>query len=105
MPNDVKHFVVPIPTSDYYDQIATRRKIDFDTSKVVYVCSSCHEEVECSLKSAVLRKDIGQYCGDTGETGLMMVNVNTLPVLDREFWKEKVNFREWSESWLHFKTN
>ena len=77
MPNVVKHFVVPIPTSDYYDQIATRRKIDFDTSKVVYVCGSCHEEVKVSLKSAVLRKDIGQYCGDTKKQGMLLVKINT----------------------------
>ena len=73
------------------DHIATRRQIDLDTFKVTYVCDSCREKVECSLRSAVLRKDLGQYCGNTGKTALMMVHLNSLPVIDRDYWKEKVN--------------
>ncbi len=74
------------------DHIATRRQIDFDTFKVTYVCGSCEEKVECSLKSAVLRKDLGQYCGDTHKTGLMFVLLDSLPVIDRDYWKGLVDW-------------
>tara|TARA_R100001244_G_scaffold23180_1_gene23977 strand:+ start:186 stop:455 length:270 start_codon:yes stop_codon:yes gene_type:complete len=76
---------------DDHHQIATRRKINFDTFNVTYVCGSCQQDVECSLSSAVMRKDIGQYCADTRAMAMMLVKLNTLPQLDRDFWKEKVN--------------
>ena len=74
------------------DHIATRRQIDLDTFKVTYICGSCRGKVECSLKSAVLRKDLGQYCGDPGKTGSITVILNTLPVIDRDYWKTQVNY-------------
>ena len=76
----------------YEEEVGIRRRIALDTVGVTYVCSACNVAVEgVSLKEVILRKDIGSYCGDMGTRAIMNVKINTLPVIDREFWQGLVN--------------